>query len=691
MVKLYSLLALIVFCMFLAMPFASAGILISQPKTSYSLGDEMKIDVTLDSLKAGYLDVNLDCGNTSMNIYHNVPEEKTVSIKRLLTPEYINSLYGSCNVVAVYGSDSQTGPLMDISNQVDITMTSDAPTTRAGESVELKGTAYKSNNQLLGLSGGYDGFVEASIGELNGSMQASGIVKDGRFSLTIDVPEETHSGSKSLRLKVYDKDSSGNLMNIGELVSQLTVIQKPARISIALDKTNVTPGDSITIVPTLVDFSGDNMDSQILMKISDASGKSIFEGYVAGNQNHQQLTQTTDAPGEYDIIAQKDSISAEKTFEVSELKKINISLDGNVLTITNVGNVVYKDIVEIKIGTEKILKEVNLDIGGKIQYEVSAPDGNYNLEAKSEGGSFSSSGVALTGDAISLNDVKNTITNIWASYPIVWIFLAIVLFLFIWAIYKRWSQEKRFSFLEPSRRMKDYAKKTGGVMVISPGKVDREIDRVLINGEIRKAEHLTVMHGQKTPAAVIAIKVKNDIGGIAENDLEESLEYAYKNKAVSYMSGEYILLIFSPLLTKTGKNEGLAIKAAMDIDNSLKEHNRKYRTNPIAYGIGVNSGDIINKIAGRVLQFTSMGKTITIAKRIADISDSQLLLSKDIREKAGSSFKLDKFAASKSGNMDLFTIKRVVNTEESSKFIDEFVKRNDFSRTNSSDSPRKYL
>jgi class 3 adenylate cyclase len=298
--------------------------------------------------------------------------------------------------------------------------------------------------------------------------------------------------------------------------------------------------------------------------------------------------------------------------------------------------------------------------------------------------------VVLTGDAIRLSDVRNKITNIWTSYPIVWIFLVIVLFLFVWASFKKWSHGKRFSFLEPSRGMKEYAKKTGGVMVINPEKVDKEIDRVLLNGEVRKAEQVTVMHGQKSNAAVIAIKVKNDIGGIAQDAVEESLEYAYKNKAVSYMSGEYILLIFSPLLTKTGGNEGLAIKAAIDIDNSLKEHNRKYRTNPVIYGLGVNSGEILNRLNGKILQFTSMGKTINLAKRVADVSDSQLLLSKDIREKASSNFKLEKVASSKSGNMDLFTIKRAVNTEESSKFINEFVKRNEFKDKNQN-SPKKYL
>ena len=92
----------------------------------------------------------------------------------------------------------------------------------------------------------------------------------------------------------------------------------------------------------------------------------------------------------------------------------------------------------------------------------------------------------------------------------------------------------------------------------------------------------------------------------------------------------------------------------------------------IEYGIGVNSGELINKINGKILQFTNMGKTITTAKRIAEVSNKEVILSKEIHEKTPS-VKADKFAT---GSMDLFTVKSIVNSEDSKKFIQEFLRRN---------------
>ena len=144
-------------------------------------------------------------------------------------------------------------------------------------------------------------------------------------------------------------------------------------------------------------------------------------------------------------------------------------------------------------------------------------------------------------------------------------------------------------------------------------------------------------------------------------------------KGVSYTSGDYVILLFTPLMTRNNKNEETAIKVALDIDGFLKEHNRKFRNDIINYGIGVNSGEIINKMAGKVLQFAVINKTINHAKRIAEVSNQEALLSREIHEKTANSIKADRFTA---GSMDLFIVKRIVDKEKSEKFIQGFLRRN---------------
>jgi hypothetical protein len=259
-----------------------------------------------------------------------------------------------------------------------------------------------------------------------------------------------------------------------------------------------------------------------------------------------------------------------------------------------------------------------------------------------------------------------------SRYPIVWIFLFVVLASALYLGYKRHERNKKFGNLPPVRNKYPEQKKQGGIEVIKPDQINKKLDKILLQDEIRKAQQVLVLNGHKQPASIIAIKLKKEIEGIAKDSFTKSLEFAFKAKAVSYNSGENLLLIFSPLITKTFKNEETAIKVATQIDNYLKDHNRKFKNDHISYGIGVNSGDIINQVEGKILQFTNIGKTINGARKIADIANEEVLLSKEIHEKTPG-VKTEKIT---SGAIEAFSVKRIVNSEESAKFINEFLRRN---------------
>lgn len=155
------------------------------------------------------------------------------------------------------------------------------------------------------------------------------------------------------------------------------------------------------------------------------------------------------------------------------------------------------------------------------------------------------------------------------------------------------------------------------------------------------------------------------------------MEYAYKAKGAVYQSGDYFVVVFSPLITGKAKNEHIAVKIAQDIDNLLREHNRKFRNNIINYGIGVNVGNIVNSIDEGILRFASIDKTVNITRKISDISNNEVLLSKEVHEKTISNVKAEKVGepSAETRGLTLFRIKRIVDHEASKKFIDEFMRR----------------
>lgn len=154
---------------------------------------------------------------------------------------------------------------------------------------------------------------------------------------------------------------------------------------------------------------------------------------------------------------------------------------------------------------------------------------------------------------------------------------------------------------------------------------------------------------------------------VSEN-IEKAAEKITSRKGSLYRTGDSIIGIFTPSLTKTFRNELTAVRAASEIASYLKEHNQKF-TEKIDFGIGIHSGDIATKVEGGKLKFTALGNVLNTAKRIADSANNDVLLSRDAGSKVSSEVKTEKVG-------EYYSIKRIVDRELNKNFIDNFLKRN---------------
>jgi class 3 adenylate cyclase len=669
--KLFIISLIFVFLFILSVNNIFGELIISQPKSFYNLGDDISINIKLDSFEEDYLDVNLLCDGGFENVYHNVPDSKDFNINRKFTRSFIGNLSGVCFFKFEYGKQVKESQKFELSSVIDLTVNVENVSYDVGSGVKIKGTAIKKNGKLLGQD--YPAFVEAYINVENNSVTASEVVKDGQYSLNLSIPETTPAGSYSLVIKVYDKDTEGNLLSSGERISSIIIRQKPSRIEMAIDKTSIDAGENITINPILYDKAGRLMTGQILISAKDSNDDVLFEGFIDLNNNFVIPTKTSTAYGYAKVIAQRENIVNEKQFEIKQLKKLSAEVMNRTLILTNIGNIPYEGVIEIKIGEETILKQINLGVGEKEELFLSAPNGLYDVNIKDENPIFSGTGIPITGGAIGVSEINDGLDKILSNYPILWVFLLLLIIFALYATYKK-RKRKEIRFLENAQRIHStQTKKKGGVEIVRPKEQLEKVDMAILQGDIRKAEQVLSLHGSSKASSIVALKIKNPVDGIAKENIKKALEYGYKYKAVSHSSGDYILLIFSPLVTKTANNEETAVKAALDIDNFLRDHNRKFRNNSINYGIGINYGEIISKLDRNILQFASINKTISIAKKIADLANDEVLLSKEIHDKTRTNIKADKVA---SGAMDVFSVKRVVDTEKAQKFISDFMRRN---------------
>lgn len=194
-----------------------------------------------------------------------------------------------------------------------------------------------------------------------------------------------------------------------------------------------------------------------------------------------------------------------------------------------------------------------------------------------------------------------------------------------------------------------------------------------------EAEQVLVTDGERNRAAIIAVKIKNTINKFSKENLERSIEHVYEKKGAVYEHGNFIFIIFSPLITKSFRNEIEAVKGAEKIAEGLKEHNRKF-SDKIDFGIGINSGDIINKIENKKLKFTSLGTLTIAARKLAELSNGEILMTKEAYDKAMSEVKAEKKSIS---GTEVYEVKKVADYDKNRKFINDFIRREGDNRNKS--------
>ena len=638
----------------------SAEIQISSSKALYSLGDELSLTIVLGVHTEDYLDVNLICSDQEQNIYHDVPATKTSTITRKLIESYIGSLSGDCYLSAVYGEDSGRSSNFKISNKIIVNFETDKTDYNVDEIISITGTASKENGVAPESA-----FVEASF---NG-VSASDIVKNGEFNLKLSTSQTMHAGTYPVIIKVYDKDERRNIMNSGESSHDLNLVQRPNKIDIAITNQKITPAENLSYIVGLYDFAGDMMNEEVKLTIKDNNNETVYSKNVTVNQNLIFTPEVTLAPGKATIIAEKGEIILEKTFYVSELKIIRAEISNGTLIVTNEGNVDYNEEFSIIIGNDTITKQGPILVGESKTFELSAPTGTYDINVIDSSGGVYSGSVALTGQAIDAKEINNHI-NLFFRYPLVWAFILFIVFFAITLTYKNSSNQASYSY--PA----EIEKKRSGKIILKQKFMKTEGSSEELNlgpGKIKKAEQVLVTTGHKQESVIVYFKIKNKISKLAEQNLVKILETASKFNGIPYRDGYSYGLIFSPVVSKSFKNEKDAVSAAIAIDSEIKDANKKFK-DKIEYGIGINSGEVISKVEGVVLQFTNLGKTIPTAKKIAEISNQEVLISETVHRKT-EEVKVEKASPNNSEIM-YFKINRVIDSEYHKKFIDGFLRRN---------------
>lgn len=139
----------LVACIFLIslISIASAEIMISQPKATYNIGEEISLSITL-SQGGEQITSNLICGQEEKLIFFkNLGSTETnVQISQPLTKSFLGEMQGICSVEVKYGGEIATSQEFKITSAIEITLNIANLNYNAGDSLIVKGEAKKENS-----------------------------------------------------------------------------------------------------------------------------------------------------------------------------------------------------------------------------------------------------------------------------------------------------------------------------------------------------------------------------------------------------------------------------------------------------------------------------------------------------------------------------------------------------------------
>jgi hypothetical protein len=179
-----------------------------------------------------------------------------------------------------------------------------------------------------------------------------------------------------------------------------------------------------------------------------------------------------------------------------------------------------------------------------------------------------------------------------------------------------------------------------------------------------------VTHGMRQECEIVSLKISNfdelKNSEDATRAIDESLMKAKDAKARIYISGDYRVLIFCPLVTGEEENSIRALTAGKIISDGLKKYNAG-NSLKINFGIGINVGDVIVEKHGDKFKFNSVGDSVISAKRISNESLGDVLISKTLHGRA-----IGKVRSEKHPSKDYWVVRSVTDRSKYDEFLRRF-------------------
>src|SRR3989344_1848307 len=201
-------------------------------------------------------------------------------------------------------------------------------------------------------------------------------------------------------------------------------ISREINVVLTLSEIIVNPGEKIFIKGEAKKKNSQLLDGYIDINIVELnlSGKyPVNKGIFSVN-----LTLPSDARArDYQILIRVyEEDRAVKKIYINEVENATFSLQDGTLTVINIGNVPYENVLEITIGSVIEVTNVYVPVSKSKKFNLKAPDGSYTVSLSEGSTSYDLGNVFLTGRAVKVSDSDSYLSD-GVSPWVLWIFIFI--------------------------------------------------------------------------------------------------------------------------------------------------------------------------------------------------------------------------------------------------------------------------
>ena len=390
---------------------------------NYNLGEKVKLEGSVASLDGiiGNLEVNSVCANSSKQVYlalmeANINNPYEFSQEFPVKESMLGNCYFQLNLKTEDGNvvETKNSEEFVVTRELRIDAELDVLSQQPGKDITINGAVRNANGIRVG--GGSVVFT------LNGKLYSSGL-SDGAFGYKIAIPSDMDSGTQMIDIQARDL-----LGNEGKGNVSFKVLSIAKGLVIDLDKESYNPNEEVVVKTILNDQSGKNLEGSTKIQLYDPNEDKELTKIIENDKEFSIPLSSFALPGTWTLEAEGNEFKVIKKFFVDEIKSKEVVLKGNVLFVTNTGNVNYEDPIEIVLKDEngeeyQVMKKSSLKPNQTISIDLNnqVPGGEYEVDV---GGNLITGNVVIEGSA--LGSLKGSKSIGYIALVFVFLFLILI-------------------------------------------------------------------------------------------------------------------------------------------------------------------------------------------------------------------------------------------------------------------------